>query len=130
MPAQNEMTPEELKKELKKKLQRAFTTQLKQVGITVFEEEYLFSDKRKWRFDIMIPIMTGSHITKRILIDLQGGTYSGGAHVRGKGYRNDVEKMNAATVLGFSVYWFTGDMIEDESAITFLLDYILIDYLQ
>ncbi len=126
MKAANEITPEELKKELRKSnLQRHLTTQLKQNGIQ-FVEEYQFSESRKWRFDISLNhLMDGGHKICNALIDIQGGTWSGGAHVRGKGYRNDVEKMNAATSLGFQVYWFTGDMIEDGSAITFILDYIL-----
>jgi len=119
---QNEMTTDELKKAYKEELERSIQTQLKQAGIE-FKTQVMFSESRKWRFDI--GLTKNNHKHQRVLIDIQGGTWSGGAHVRGKGYENDVDKMNAATALGFEVYWFTGKQVKDGRAIAFILDYIL-----
>ncbi|HBM2013199.1 TPA: hypothetical protein LUJ78_003785, partial [Acinetobacter baumannii] len=63
-------------------------TQLKACKIS-FEQEYKFHPSRKWRADFLI---TGT----KILIEVEGGIWSGGRHTRGKGYLGDMEKYNSA----------------------------------
>ncbi|RDF54634.1 hypothetical protein DWA04_21365, partial [Acinetobacter baumannii] len=48
-----------------------------------FEQEYKFHPKRKWRADFLI-------IGTKILIEVEGGIWSGGRHTRGKGYIGDM----------------------------------------
>ncbi|MFW6538912.1 hypothetical protein ACOCIZ_19145, partial [Acinetobacter baumannii] len=48
-----------------------------------FEQEYKFHSKRKWRADFLI---TGT----KILVEVEGGIWSGGRHTRGKGYIGDM----------------------------------------
>ena len=67
------------------------------------------ADLRDWEADFWWP-------DTRVLLELEGGTYSGGRHTRGKGYREDCEKYNAAQRLGFVVLRVTTDMLRDDPA--------------
>ena len=58
--------------------------------------EFKFHDARKWRADFSIP-------SKRLLIEVDGGIFSGGRHTRGAGFLADCEKLNSAAMLGYRV---------------------------
>jgi len=95
---------------LVKPVQDAFTMALKaQTGI-IAVKEYKFHDKRNWRFDYAIPDKKifiecdGARFKKRQYRDKRTGqliTTIGGRHNSGKGFEDDCEKKNAATVLGW-----------------------------
>ena len=68
--------------------------------------EHHFHDKRKWRLDLAWP-------DHRIAIEIDGGTYSGGRHTRGKGFEKDHEKFNAAAILCWRVFRFTTNHVRD-----------------
>lgn len=72
---------------------------LKKLLNTHVEAEYRFHHDRKWRFDYYIPM-------HRVAIEVEGGIWTGGRHVRGKGFTNDIEKYNEATSLGILVLRF------------------------
>ncbi|WP_085841152.1 DUF559 domain-containing protein, partial [Acinetobacter baumannii] len=59
----------------------------------------------KWRADFLI---TG----KKILIEVEGGIWSGGRHTRGKGYLGDMEKYNSAAMMGFTVLRFSTEQVK------------------
>jgi len=59
-------------------------------------EEYEFHDSRKWRFDFAWPVY-------KIALEVEGGVWSNGRHVRGRGFMGDVDKYNAATLMGWRV---------------------------
>lgn len=61
--------------------------------------EYRFHPSRMWRADFAIP-------SAKILIEIDGGVWSGGRHTRGSGFVGDMEKLNAAAVLGYRVLRF------------------------
>jgi len=129
MPIENEITKEEYAKALKKaareKWERVFAYQLDALEWD-YDRGWKFHSERNWRFDFRLHCPSEQEkfidydYPRYILVDLQGGIWSGGAHVRGLGYKNDIEKMNAATAMGWSVFWFTSEMVEDGSAIKFL----------
>lgn len=75
-----------------------------------FEQEYKFHTKRKWRADFLI---TG----KKILVEVEGGIWSGGRHTRGKGYLADMEKYNEAAIMGFTVLRFSTEQVKAGVAI-------------
>jgi len=52
-----------------------------------------------------------------VAVEVEGGTWSGGRHTTGVGFRNDCEKYNAATALGWRVYRFTSDQVKSGMAI-------------
>ena len=75
-----------------------------------FEQEFYFHPERKWRADFHL-------IDKKILVEIEGGIWSGGRHTRGKGYIGDMEKYNAATMIGFQVIRFSTDQVKSGHAI-------------
>lgn len=75
-----------------------------------FEQEYKFHPTRKWRADFLI---TGT----KILIEVEGGVWSGGRHTRGKGYIGDMEKYNSASMMGFTVLRFCTEQVKSGIAI-------------
>lgn len=69
-----------------------------QAGHIRYEKEFKFHPKRRWRADFYLPTPYGK---APVLVEVEGGVYSGGRHTRGLGYENDVEKYNEATLLGY-----------------------------
>jgi very-short-patch-repair endonuclease len=80
------------------------------------QREYQFKPDRKWRADF-------AHLPSRTLIEVEGGIWSNGRHVRGHGYTNDCIKYNAAVMAGWRVLRLTSDMLQPdyiEEIITFV----------
>ena len=71
-----------------------------------FVPEYRFDPIRRWRFDWAMPSI-------KLAVELEGGTWANGRHVRGKGYENDCRKYNAAALQGWRVLRFTSEMVDD-----------------
>lgn len=65
-------------------------------------KEYRFHPIRKWRFDYAIP-------SALVALEVEGGVWTGGRHTSPKGFLNDMEKYNTATLMGWSVYRTTPD---------------------
>jgi len=67
-----------------------------------FVTEWKFHPKRKWRFDFaFVPV--------KIAIEIEGGAWLGKGHTSGKGYHSDMEKYNAAVLLGWRVLRYSGE---------------------
>ncbi len=77
-------------------LARRFETLWAQLGGPALEKEYQFHPPRRWRFDYC-------NREKMIAIELHGGIWSEGRHVRGGGFLRDREKMNQAQLDGWIV---------------------------
>jgi hypothetical protein len=75
--------------------------------------QYAFHPKRKWRYDYAWP-------NHRLLIDIDGGTYSSGAHARGGGIENDREKDAAAVVAGWRVLRVTAKQVKAQRAVAWV----------
>lgn len=75
-----------------------------------FEQEFKFHPTRKWRADFHLK-------GKKILVEVEGGIWSNGRHTRGKGYLGDLEKYNAATMMGYQVIRFSTEQVKSGSAI-------------
>lgn len=67
--------------------------------------EYRFDAERHWRFDFAWP-------ARKVAVEIEGATWTRGRHTRGAGFEKDAEKYNAATLLGWRVLRFTGDMLK------------------
>ena len=66
--------------------------------------EYRFAPPRRWRFDYC-------WIEQKLAVEIEGGVFTGGRHVRGRGYIGDMAKYNRAQALGFCVLRFTPDQV-------------------
>lgn len=75
-------------------------------GGPVLEREYKFSAARRWRADYC-------HTASRTIIELEGGIYSEGRHTRAAGYLGDIEKYNAAAMLGYTVLRLGTGQVDD-----------------
>ena len=84
--------------------------QMQFVGLPTPEREYKFAPPRRYRADFAYP-------SERLLIEVEGGIWTGGRHSRGAGFTEDAKKYNLAAAMGFRVLRFTGDMIKDGSAL-------------
>lgn len=67
--------------------------------------EYRFAPPRRYRFDFAWP-------DQKIAVEIQGGTFSGGAHSRGAGQHKDFEKNNLAVMLGWMVIYGDTKMVK------------------
>ncbi len=67
--------------------------------------EYRFHESRRWRFDYAYP-------DAKVAMEVEGGVWVGGRHVRGGGYINDCEKYNEAQILGWKVLRFSHSQIK------------------
>jgi very-short-patch-repair endonuclease len=79
------------------------------------QREYLFHPSRKWRFDFCF-------LKEKLAIEIEGVSNAFSRHTTISGYRNDLVKYNAATLLGWRVLRYTQDMVESGQAIAEVLE--------
>ena len=94
--------------------EQALAAQLQAAGVR-FEREQLLIPGRRFRFDFVI---TGSDL----VIEVEGGTWSGGRHTSGVGFRSDCFKYNKALELGYRVLRYTTDMVTKGEAIAQVIE--------
>lgn len=79
-------------------------------GVAAPEREVVFAPPRRWRFDFAWP-------ERRVAVEVEGGTWVGGGHSRGRGFASDVDKYNAAVLGGWRVLRVTSNMVRDGRAL-------------
>lgn len=89
--------------------------QMKVAGIPIPCRELRVVPDRLWRFDFAWP-------DKKIAVEVHGGVYAAGRHVRGTGFTEDRRKMNAAVLAGWRVFEFTTEQIKRGEALALLDD--------
>lgn len=65
--------------------------------------EYQFEPSRKWRFDFAWQAM--------VALEVQGGIWTRGRHVRPAAMLKEFEKLNRAAVLGWRILFVTPDQL-------------------
>lgn len=73
-------------------------------GIPIPETEYRFHEKRLWRVDFAWPEI-------KLAVEIEGGVFTKGRHVRGQGYINDMEKYNSLQLKGWLLLRYTPKLI-------------------
>lgn len=77
-------------------------------------QEYKFCEDRKWRADFL-------WVKEKVILEVNGAIWTFGRHTRGgRGYLNECEKTNTATLLGFKVLNVCPEHINSGQAITWL----------
>lgn len=71
-------------------------------GLPAPVAEYMFCPGRKWRLDYAWP-------GQKIALEVEGGVWTGGRHLRGKGFSKDMEKYNTLSELGWRLFRCTPD---------------------
>ena len=66
--------------------------------------EYRFNAARRWRFDLCWP-------AQWVAVEVEGGLFTGGRHVRGAALKREYEKLNDAQIRGWIVVLVTPDDI-------------------
>ena len=93
-------------------LEDIFAMQLDAVGLDGYVREYQAIPGRRFRFDFC-------WVKERLAVEIQGGTYSRGAHARPLGIKRDYEKGNLAVQFGWKVLQFDADMVKSGQALEF-----------
>jgi very-short-patch-repair endonuclease len=83
---------------------------MKAAGLPALEREFRFHPPRRWRFDFVL-------LDQKLAIEVEGGTWTNGRHVRAQGFSADCEKYNQAVLDGWRVLRFTGDMVKSGEAL-------------
>jgi len=101
----------------KARFERLFAFQCRSLGLPVFEQQFLFAKAalgRQWAADFYF----AKH---RLIVELQGAIWQrgGGGHSHPTGILKDMEKHNAAVLLGLSVLAFTTDQVTSGEAVAF-----------
>lgn len=91
-------------------LEEVLALQIRADGLPEPERQYVFAPPRKWPFDFAWP-------DRKLAVEVQGGTWTGGRHTRPAGYRNDCEKAIEAARRGWTVLPFTSDMVTEGYAV-------------
>lgn len=75
--------------------------------------EHTFHPTRKWRFDLAWP-------AAMVAMEIDGGVWTRGRHNRPAGFLRDMEKINAAVVLGWRVVRTTPDKLRSSDTLEML----------
>lgn len=92
-----------------------FTSLITAAGLPESVPEYRFHPTRRWRFDLAWP-------DEMLALEIEGGVWTAGRHVRSQGYLGDMEKYNAAMLLGWRVLRVSTRMVADGRALALLLE--------
>ena len=77
------------------------------------ERELCLVPNRQWRSDFVWP-------EQRLVVEVEGGTHSGGRHTRGRGFAGDCRKYAALTLQGWKVIRVTGEHIKSGEAVSWV----------
>lgn len=92
----------------KSKPEEEFALQLRALKLPEPKRDYRFH-ARRWKIDFAWP-------DRKVAVEIEGGTWSGGRHVRPQGYEDDCEKYNAMIEMGWALYRYTSQMVKDGRA--------------
>ena len=99
----------------KSHLEEGLAQQIQFEELPVPHREYVFHPTRKWRFDFCWP-------DRKLAVELEGGIFIAGRHNRPISMEGDMEKYNAATLLGWRVGRFSRRMVENGAAMRWILE--------
>ena len=94
-------------------LEEKLMAQLMRAGVTRPTREFVFAPGRKWRADFCWE-------EQRLLVEVEGGVFSGGRHVSPMGFLADIEKYNTACLLGYRLIRVGAKHINSHAALNWI----------
>jgi len=91
-------------------LEAELALQIRTLGLPEPIREYPAIKGRKFRFDF-------AWLEQRLLVEVNGGTFTRGGHSTGVGIRRDYEKANLAQLAGWRVLMFDGRAVRSGEAV-------------
>ena len=91
-------------------LEAELAMQIRTLGLPEPIREYPAIKGRKFRFDF-------AWLEQRLLVEVNGGTFTRGGHSTGVGIRRDYEKANLAQLAGWRVLMFDGRAVRSGEAV-------------
>ena len=101
----------------KSDLEDTLAFQLAALGLTGYVREYPAIKGRKFRFDF-------AWLEHKLLVEVNGGTYTQGAHSTGRGIARDYEKIWLAQKCGWHVYPCDGNAVKSGKAVKEIQEYL------
>ena len=98
-------------------LEELFAFQATAAGLPAFEREVCVIPGRKFRFDFCWR-------PARLLVEINGGTYTKAAHSTGGGIARDYEKIWLAQKCGWHVYPCDGNAVKSGKAVKEIQEYL------
>lgn len=83
------------------------------------KREFKFCPTRRFRSDFYLSANNLS-----LCIEIEGGIWTNGRHVRPSGYIKDMEKYNICSAMGYTLFRFSGKDVKSGKAINFLLEHL------
>jgi very-short-patch-repair endonuclease len=99
-----------MKVQVRSEHEELFAMQLRAAKLRGWERDAKLIQGRKWEYDF-------SHCIYKIIVEIEGGIWTGGRHVSGAGFQKDCEKYNAATLRGYRLFRFTPEMVASGEAL-------------
>ena len=94
----------------KSSLEAELAMQIMALGLPEPIREYQAIKGRKFRFDF-------AWLERKLLVEVNGGTYTKGAHSTGAGIARDYEKCNLGVLQGWRVLSFDGKAVKSGVAV-------------
>jgi hypothetical protein len=92
-----------------------FFSLLKREQLPLPVPEFRFDTSREWRCDFAWP-------AQKLALEVEGGAWTNGRHVRGKGFLEDMSKYNRLAVMGWRLLRCTPGGLSDLWTITQIKD--------
>lgn len=89
--------------------------QMRHEGLPDYQREFIFNEKRNWRFDYLFPV-------ERVAVEYEGGIFDKGkrGHTSVSGIMRDIEKYNEAALAGYTVIRVTAQSVVSGAALRYI----------
>ena len=93
--------------------ERLFYWQIKSIRLELPTQQYKFCATKKWSADF-------AWVKRRIIVEVEGGIWVNGRHVRPLGFIADCWKYNWATQHGWQLFRFPSDWVKSGDALNLI----------
>ena len=115
------MTPAEAKrlaaKAKRERWEMLFAEQILRAGLPppIMQFPFAIGIGRKWRADFC-------WVDYGLIVEIQGGGFTGGRHTRGTGYEDDCERQSTAATLGYTIMPVTPRHVREGKALAWITE--------